>query len=53
MGMTENFLQLNTDKTQLLFLGTDQQLSKISHSTFNAAGDIVEKALQAVNLGVI
>ena len=51
--MTENFLQLNTDKTQLLFLGTDQQLAKVNRTTFDAAGDIVDMTRQVINLGVI
>ena len=51
--MNENFLQLNTDKTQLLFFGTDRQLSKIRHTTFDAAGDIVQVATNIRNLGVI
>ena len=51
--MAENLLQLNTDKTQLLFFGTNQQLSKVDHATFDAAGDIVDVAYHAKNLGVL
>ena len=51
--MMENLLQINTDKTKLLFFGTQSQLSKVTQSTFNAGGDIVDVTPSARNLGVI
>ena len=50
--MTENLLQLNTDKTEFIIFGTPVQLSKINYNMFNAAGDIVELTSCVKNLGV-
>ena len=41
--MIQNDLKLNTDKTTFLLFGTPQQLENTNISSFNAAGDIVER----------
>ena len=45
--MMENMLQLNTDKTQFIIFGTQVQLSKVNHNTFNASGAIVQFTLES------
>ena len=51
--MVQNDLKLNTDKTAFLLFGTPQQLANTNISSFNAAGDFVERKLCARNLGVL
>ena len=51
--MIQNDLKLNTDKTVFLLFGTPQQLANTTISSFDAAGDIVERKLYARNLGVL
>ena len=51
--MIQNDLKLNTDKTAFLLFGTPQQLANTNISSFNAAGDIVERKLCARHLGVL
>ena len=46
-------LKLNTDKTVYLLFGTPQQLANTHISSFEAAGDIVNRKLCARNLGVL
>ena len=41
--MIQNYLKLNTDKTAFLLFGTPQQLANTNISSFNAAGDVVER----------
>ena len=50
--MTENFLQLNTDKTEMIIFGTRQMLLKVRNSNFNVAGEIIDVASCVKNLGV-
>ena len=40
--MTQNMLQLNSDKTEIILFGTPQQLSKVDDFTFNSSGDTIE-----------
>ena len=49
-SMTDNFLQLNMDKTKF---GTRKQLLKTETASFDAADDIVEISSFAWNLGII
>ena len=51
--MIQNDLKLNTDKTTFLLFGTPLQLANTSLSSFDDAGDIVERKLCARNLGVL
>ena len=51
--MTDNLLQLNTDKTKFLIIGSRNQLSKKETKSFDAAGDIVDISSSIRNLGVI
>ena len=51
--MIQNDLKLNTDKTAFLLFGTPQQLENTNISSFDAAGDIVERKLCARNLDVL
>ena len=50
--MTQNMLQLNTDKTKCMVFGSPPQLRKLKYSTFNAGGEI-ELVSSARNLGII
>lgn len=52
--MTLNFLKLNTDKTEVLVLGTHQMLSKSPVSSISVAGTMVAVQSKPVkNLGVM
>ena len=51
--MTENLLQLNTDKTELNIFGTRQMLLNVANTDFNIAGDSIEVTSCTKNLGVI
>ena len=51
--MTQNFLKLNEDKTELLIITSKQQLSKITSITINLEGAVIEPNSSARNLGVI
>ena len=51
--MTQNMLQLNSDKTEIILFGTSQQLSKLEGLTFNSAGDIIIPNPCVRNLGVL
>ena len=51
--MTDNLLQLNTDKTKFLIIGSRNQLSKKETKSFDAAGDIVDISSSTRNLGII
>ena len=51
--MTANFLKLNSDKTEVMMVGTYQQLAKFNISAINAAGVSVSVGQHPVrNLGV-
>ena len=50
--MTDNLLQLNTDKTKFLIIGSRNQLSKKETKSFDAAGDILFIS-STQNLGII
>ena len=45
-------LQLNTDKTELLLIGTKQQLQKINMSTLCVGNDLITPSKEIKNLGV-
>ena len=51
--MDENWLKMNTSKTEFIMFGSWQQLSKITLSSLNVAGDTVEGALSIKYLGAI
>ena len=51
--MTDNLLQLNTDRTKFLIIGSRNQLSKKEPESFDAAGDIVDISSSTRNLGII
>ena len=51
--MIQNNLKLNRDKATFLLFGTPQQLANTNLSSFDAAGDIVERKLCVQNLGVL
>ena len=50
--MKEAKLQLNTDKTELLLIGTKQQLQKINMSTLGVGNDLTKPSKEVKNLGV-
>ena len=50
--MKEAKLQLNTDKTELLLIGTKQQLQKINMSTLCVGNDSIMPSKEVKNLGV-
>ena len=50
--MKEAKLQLNTDKTELLLIGTKQQLQKINMSTLCVGNDLIKPSKEVKNLGV-
>ena len=45
-------LQLNTDKTELLLIGTKQQLQKINMSTLCVGNNLIRPSKEVKNLGV-
>ncbi|XP_074476551.1 uncharacterized protein LOC141758790 [Sebastes fasciatus] len=51
--MQQNFLKLNSDKTQLLLIGSKSTLTKTNNLTLNIDGTSVSPSPQARNLGVI
>ena len=51
--MSWNSLKLNTDKTQLIWLGTRQQLPKINCLTITLAGNIINQSDDITVLGVV
>ena len=50
--MKESKLQLNTDKTELLLIGTKQKLQKINMSTLCVGNDLIKPSKEVKNLGV-
>ena len=50
--MKEAKLQLNTDKTELLLIGTKEQLQKINMSTLGVSNDLIKPSKEVKNLGV-
>jgi len=51
--MMMNRLKLNADKTQLMWLGTRQQLAKLTVSQLRLTTSVVEFASTAKDLGVV
>ena len=51
--MSSNRLKLNTDKTQSIWLGTRQQLAKISYPTIKLAGNIINQLDDVTVLGAV
>ncbi|XP_035507072.2 uncharacterized protein LOC118320408 [Scophthalmus maximus] len=51
--MQHNFLKLNSDKTEFLFIGSKSTLSKIKNPTLTIDSTTVSPSPQARNLGVI
>ena len=51
--MSKNFLKLNEEKTELLFISTRAQLQKVSAPAITIGSARVEPAVTAKNLGVI
>lgn len=45
-------LQLNTDKTELLLIGTKQKLQKINMSTLSVGHDLIKLSKEVKSLGV-
>ena len=50
--MRTNLLQLNDDKTELIVLGTRQQLGKMGDVTITLGNDTIPAVYSAQNLGV-
>ena len=50
--MTENRLKLNSDKTEILIIGTRQQLSKMTYESINVCGEDIKSSSYIRNLGV-
>ena len=48
-----NWLKLNTDNTQFIWLGTRQQLAKINWPTIALAGNIINQSDNVTVLGVV
>ena len=51
--MSSNRLKLNADKTEFLWIGTRQQLLKVSNQPFLVGGQSVTPVKSARNLGVL
>ena len=51
--MSSNRLKHNTDKTEFIWLGTSQQLTKINCSTITLAGNIISESDDVTVLGVV
>ncbi|XP_069050137.1 uncharacterized protein [Lepisosteus oculatus] len=51
--MTQNFLHLNCDKTEVMLIGTPHQLRKASPVTLSVDGSVLELQSKLKNLGVI
>ncbi|KAK5878239.1 hypothetical protein CesoFtcFv8_023666 [Champsocephalus esox] len=51
--MQKNFLKLNSNKTELLLIGSKSTLSKTPNLTLTIDGTPVSPSTQARNLGVI
>ena len=50
--MMKDKLQLNTDKTELLLIGTKQQLAKVNNSHIYVGNDEISPSITVKNLGV-
>ncbi len=51
--MSENFLCLNNDKTEVLLIGSSNQLRKAGSINLNLDGSVLESQSKLKNLGVI
>lgn len=51
--MSSNRLKLNADKTEFIWLGTNQQLAKITRQPLTVGGQVIAPVQLARNLGVI
>ena len=51
--MAKNRLKLNADKTQLIWLGTRQQLSKLTVTQLRLTSSVVEFDSTVTDLGVV
>ena len=51
--MSQNGLKLNAEKTQLVWLGTRQQLTKLTISQLPLSSSTVDLVLTVTNLGVV
>ena len=50
--MSENRLKLNSDKTEILIIGTKQQLSKMTFDSISVCGETIKSNPFIRNLGV-
>jgi len=53
LWMAQNRLKLNADKTQLMWLGTRQQLANLTVSQLEISASILDIGDRATNLGVL
>ena len=51
--MTANFLKLNDDKTELLFLGTPQNLSKLTIDSVKVGDSTIASSNHVRNIGAL
>ena len=51
--MSKNRLKLNADKTQLIWLGTRQQLAKLTVTQLHLTSSVVEFDSTVTDLGVV
>ena len=53
MWMSKNWLKLNADKTQLIWLGTGQQLAKLTVTQLHLTLSVIEFDSTVTDLGVV
>ena len=51
--ISSNWLKINTDKMQFIWLGTHQQLAKINCATITLAGNVIKHSADVTVLGVV
>jgi len=53
LWMPQNRLKLNADKTQLMWLGTRQQVANLTVSQLEISASILDIGIRATDLGVL
>ena len=51
--MSDNFLKLNADKTELILIGNPKRVAKVEHFELTVGDSVVRPSCSARNLGVI